>query len=1063
MLPSPARRGTALVLTVFACSIAVVARDDQAGTDAPLALRAGAVHERALAGGGAHTYEVRLQREQYLHAVVTANGLNVGVSLVPPEGDPIEVNLLGDQIGDENVLAIATTDGVHRLVVKSMNAKAPAGRYALRVSALRPATAEDDVRVRARRALEAAHALTRGEPSQWKQADPGFIEARALFASIGDARGEAEAVYQLALNARDLNNPAALDLTRDALGRFRALEDEPYVGRALKALADVHQRRGDLDDSIQVAHEALAIHRRVGNPEQEAGVLVGLGITHGRRGEPEQAVAYFQEAAQITERLAVNNWMVFNNLAIATKDLGDFKLSLRYYDQALQRARASGSRDLEAAVLTNMGNLHRSLGEYRQALVLYEASLPLAVASGSQEVEARVLNTMGSTLYRLGEYERALALHERSLAIRRSIVDVAAEAASLNGAGLALHALGRSDEALSRLDEALVIRRRTSDRLGEANTLHDLALVARDRGDLAAARAHLEAAIAVTDLLRGQIMSPDLRASFIAAEHDRYELYIDVLMQMHAARPADRLDLVALEVSERGRARVLRESLLEARADIRQGVPPALLDEERAVQREIQAASTSLSRLLSRASEASAVNAARASLATATSRQADLLARIRRESPAYAALTQPDSPAVTDLQRDAVDEQTLLLEFSLGEERSWLWAVSPGEVLSVELAPRREIEARARRVYEALTARQPRAGETPAARTARVTRADQDLVRESRALSRLILLPIAEKIGPAWRDRRLLIVADGMLQFVPFAALPDPMDQGQALMVTHEIASLPSAAVLSAIRAHAAVQPRASQSIAIVADPVFEADDPRLTDPLKAVARAAQSTVRGTDDTPGVSVEARALRSLDGIDQSRPARLTRLPFTRQEARAIATLAPQQPFQVTDFGATRHVVLGPELSSYRYVHLATHGIFNSEQPDLSGLVFSLLDQQGKAVDGFLRLNDIYNMRLSADVVVLSACQTALGADVRGEGLVGLTRGFMYAGARRVVASLWQVDDRSTVELMRHFYAGMMREGLSPAAALRRAQREMARDPRWSSPFFWAPFVLQGEWR
>jgi len=1063
MSPSPARRVIALVLTVVACSVAVAARDDQAGPDGPTTLQAGAVHERPLAAGGAHTYEISLQRDQYLHVVVTANGLNLGASLVAPEGDAIDVNLLGDQVGDEDVFAVAAADGVHRLVVKSMNARAPSGRYAVRVAALRPATAEDEVRVRARRALEAAHLLTRGEPSQWKQADPGYIEARTLYASIGDARGEAEAVYQLAVNARDLNSPAALDLTRDALQRFRALEDEPYVGRTLTVLADVHQRRGDLDESIQIANDALAIHRRVGNPSQEASVLIGLGINHGRRGEPEQAVAYFQEAAQITERLAVNNWMVFNNLAIATKDLGDFRLSLQYYDQALQRARAGGTRDLEAAVLTNMGNLHRSLGEYRQALALYETSLPLAVGSGSQEIEARTLNTMGMTLYRLGEYERALELHERSLAIRRSIVDVAAEAASLNGAGLALHALGRSDEALSRLDEALSIRRRTSDRLGEANTLHDLALVARDRGDLAVAREHLEAAIAVTDLLRGQIMNPELRASFIAAEHDRYELYIDVLMQMHAARPAERLDLAALEASERGRARVLRESLLEARADIRQGVTPALLDEERTVQRELQTTSTTLSRLLSRPSEAAAVEAARAAFGRATDRHAGVQARIRRESPAYAALTQPASPTAADLQREAVDEHTLLLEYSLGEQRSWVWTISPDEVLSFQLPPRREIETVARRVYGALSARQPRDGETAAARAARVNRADQELARESRALSRMILQPVADRIGPGWRNRRLVIVADGILQFLPFAALPDPSGTGRSLIVEHEIAYLPSAAVLSTIRANQSAQPAAARAMAIVADPVFEAEDARLAGTLRADARTSQSSVRGTSDSPGVSVEARVLRSIERLDPQQPVRLGRLPFTRQEARAIAALAPEQPLQAMDFRATRAAVLAPELARYRYVHLATHGIFNSDQPELSGLVFSLLDERGKAVDGFLRLNDIYNMRLTADVVVLSACQTALGTDVRGEGIVGLTRGFMYAGASRVVASLWQVDDVSTVELMRRFYRGMMSDGLSPAAALQRAQREMASDARWSSPFHWAAFVLQGEWR
>jgi CHAT domain-containing protein len=152
-----------------------------------------------------------------------------------------------------------------------------------------------------------------------------------------------------------------------------------------------------------------------------------------------------------------------------------------------------------------------------------------------------------------------------------------------------------------------------------------------------------------------------------------------------------------------------------------------------------------------------------------------------------------------------------------------------------------------------------------------------------------------------------------------------------------------------------------------------------------------------------------------------------------------------------------------LGQYRIVHFATHGLINSEHPELSGLVLSLVDENGKPQDGFLRMSDIFNLEMPADLVVLSACQTALGKEVKGEGLVGLTRGFMHAGARRVVASLWQVDDLATAELMKRFYSGMLKENLRPAAALRAAQTEMSGSSRWSSPYYWAGFVIQGEWR
>jgi CHAT domain-containing protein len=205
---------------------------------------------------------------------------------------------------------------------------------------------------------------------------------------------------------------------------------------------------------------------------------------------------------------------------------------------------------------------------------------------------------------------------------------------------------------------------------------------------------------------------------------------------------------------------------------------------------------------------------------------------------------------------------------------------------------------------------------------------------------------------------------------------------------------------------------------------------------------------------------ARAIRSVTGDER---AGLRRLLSSRDEAEAITSLAPASALKALDFNASRPTALSDQIGQYRIVHFATHGLLDSMRPELSGLVLSLVDENGKEQDGYLRLNEIYNLKLNADLVVLSACQTGLGKEVRGEGLVGLTRGFMYAGTPRVAASLWQVNDAATAELMKRFYRGMLKDSLRPAAALRAAQLEMMSRPAWKSPYFWGAFVMQGEWK
>jgi CHAT domain-containing protein len=375
----------------------------------------------------------------------------------------------------------------------------------------------------------------------------------------------------------------------------------------------------------------------------------------------------------------------------------------------------------------------------------------------------------------------------------------------------------------------------------------------------------------------------------------------------------------------------------------------------------------------------------------------------------------------------------VLVEFALGEERSYVWLVTRTSIDAQQLPGRAAVEAAVRRVYTLVSVNDP-------ASAADVARGLSEL--ESLLMRRAPVLA---------RARRVVVVPDGALEYIPFGALLNR--SGRPLLSRSEVIMLPSASTLTTLRAEG-TRPKASKLIAAIADPVFDEDDPRV------MRHGAPPRAAGREGRPE-ETDANVQRS---ASESGLERLERLRFSRREADVIRNLVPSdQRLTALDFDASRETMLAPALGDYRIVHIATHGLINSRHPELSGLVLSLVDSEGRAQDGFVKSYELYKLKLNADLVVLSACQTALGEQVRGEGLISLTRPFMYSGVPRVVASLWQVPDRASAALMDLFYQGIVKEHLSAAAALRRAQLKLRDTPRWSSPYFWAGFVLQGDWR
>ncbi len=853
----------------------------------------------------------------------------------------------------------------------------------------------------------------------------------------------------------------ALGLYQQANELSRKVGDGEGVAQTLYLLGVTHSDLGDVQLATDHQREALALWRQVGDKQGELRSLVALGRLYERVGEPQSALNAFAEAMQLAEAVndPIGQAMGLSGTALVYLSLGDS--AAHRWRRARELWGELGIRLAEADLLLHVGRAHLISGETAAAREHLREALALSRELENRLLEAFVLRDLGLTHQHEDEAREALDLYRLGLS-RLDTPDQRFENRVRSDMGDAYLTLGNVDEALSSFERAAEIGSAIRDRLGEAIGLFGLARATAAGNDLTTARAHLQEALEIAESLRADAASPDLRSSYMASVYRYHELNIDLLMRLDRETPREGLAGEALAASERARARSLLESLAEARIDVRGGTDPDLLNREQRLKRTLDAKSERLMRLLTegQGEEAAKIEEEIEDLTS----QYDLLrAEIRSRSPRYAALTQPQPLDLAGIREKVIDSETLLLEYSLGEERSYLWAVSQGELRSHQLPPRAEIEGAARHLYELLTARLPVPDETAKEARERVRKADEAYGAAAAELSEMLLGPVAKVLG----GRRLLVVSDGALQFLPFAALPVPgtVDDPVPLIARHEVVHLPSASALGVLREREPATKTSDRTVAVLADPVFETDDPRVAP--KAAPTGKTSAESGGVKEPATELAESSMQSAlraVGFMENGEISIPRLVATRREARAIARLAPDSTsFTALGFDANLATARSPELGRYPIVHFATHGLANSENPALSGILLSLVDERGEPQAGFLTLDDIYDLDLPADLVVLSACSTALGKEIRGEGLVGIVRGFLYAGAERVVASLWKVDDNATGELMKRFYRQMLEEKRSPAAALRQAQIEMWREGEFRQPFYWAAFVLQGEWR
>lgn len=955
--------------------------------------------QRKLIGGEKHLYRIKLSAGEYLRMRVAQRDINVALTW-------------RDSIGTE-LKFIDTVGG--GTITEELSWQASRGdEYTLEVRARAPQTVKGHYEIRTQKSPAATD-----EEQTRIAAESSFMEAkRVLQEGVTTKWREAAEKFE------------------DVLPKWRTMKDSRWEATTVHNLGIVYFYLNEYEKAGENWWQASILWRELNYRHGEGGAFTGLGYVSRILSQTEKAREYFAQALIINRETQDKHGevQVLSNLGDVLKDLNRYAEALEHCSQALIISRQINDRGAEASALDNLGLIYRRLNQPDKAEASFKQSLATWRATNHRYGEANTLHNLGRFYHSIGDNEKAIDFYHQALASRRAI----------------------------------------KNRSGEAETLAQLARLKRDRNNLGEARQLIESAVEVVESLRAQITNQNLRAAYFASVQEYFEFYIATLMRLHAQRQDENFTALALQASERARARSLLELLTEAHTDIRRGADLQLLARERALQQQLNKKAAEQTRLLSGKHTAEQAAAASKELDALTIEYNQTEAQIRQSSPRYAALTQPQPLGLREIQAEVLDPETLLLEYALGEERSYVWAVTPDSISSYELPKQSEIEAAARSFYKLLTRRNKSgdavAGETQVQSSARLAKeragidaADAELPKAALQLSEMILSPVAAQLG----TKRVVVVADGALQYVPFAALPEPLvdgsNSGQPLIVKHEVVSLPSASTLAVLRREVRGRQSAPGTVAVLADPVFSKEDVRVD---KALSRTdkKRSDLGNEDSLAAAPSSTEVVRVLRDANLVRVGTIPRLTSTRREANSILSFAPaNQGIKRLDFEANRATATSGDLARYRIVHFATHGVLDSEHPELSGIVLSLVNERGQPIDGFLRLHEIYNLHLPAELVVLSACQTGLGKEIKGEGLIGLTRGFMYAGAKGVAASLWKVEDAATRELMERFYRHLLKENLRPAAALRAAQIEMLNQKRWREPYHWAAFVLQGEWR
>lgn len=886
----------------------------------------------------------------------------------------------------------------------------------------------------------------------------------------------------------------ALVQLRNALNLYTAAKNNSGMAAAHNELGDLYMRQGQypvalenyqkaLDGFIEgdkkqavntaavsaVAPGAAPVATAIADDKYNANLMLAkIGDVNFRLGKTADArAAYSRMVVKKPESAA----------AKAGRRFGGFGAIVG----GIQTGRVSVSAP--TSTVTSLLEAKKELDEYRVSIVYssYELGMGrLAYAEndleGAKKHFQNALDAAGSSIAgiaKLGQVRRFRA------ASRTSLGDIALQQGKFKDATKFYNDAKKGAQDDKRLDLMWPAQR------GLGRTLWLQAAQEKDQKKALGLR---ESAVAnyreslntIETLRQGGLRADESRTTFLASIKDVFDeaaaanASMALTANTDAAAPLSGKSLEyaseAFRINEQSRARSLLDLLAETDAAITEGVPAELLkrkqenlDRQQDIADVLTGINVSTEEVKKKPAELDE------ELEKLQTEYEEIENQIRTASPRYATLTANKPLMLAEVQQNVLDDKTALVEYALYGDESYMFVASKSGVNLFKLPGRASIEKlamdlRAQLIPSKLQRRIVGIDVADANRGLGVATAAPEevapFVTASNALYKVVLEPAGGIIG----DKRLMIVADGALNYIPFEVLLKSADNGDFsslgyLIKSNEVIYAPSASVVGAIKQQRAKA--TGRAILVIADPVFNSNDARAQ--KRTGAPATDAEVRGLGiqsavaDVAGTN-PAPPNATMEGLP------LSRLNGTRTEAEEISKLAKTSGGQADvwlDLDANEDNLGTRDISKYRIIHVATHGLLNAERPQFTGVVLSLVGN--KTHDGFVRTDEVFNLRLGSPLVMLSACETGLGKEKRGEGVMGLTRAFMYAGAPTVGVSLWSVADKSTASLMTDFYKRLLSTGEgTTSSALRGAQLAMIVGKKYSAPFYWAPFVLVGDW-
>jgi len=836
--------------------------------------------------------------------------------------------------------------------------------------------------------------------------------AHELFAASGDVVWQALTLDQLGrVDKHRGRRVAGLDKRRKALAIRRKANDRFGQVVSLIGIGNILSFQGKASQARPLYEEARYLSREIGDYEGEAIAIGNLGALAADSGQYTEALRLAHRSLELHRKVGDRRGEARSLAEVAgvLRYLGDDQVARTNLLEALAINRDIGSKKRQAEVLQQLAAMALQQRRPREALKLATQALAVRRSMAfASDREPFVLDLLGRIRRSLGDTKSARELHQKAIAGHRKNRSPAGEASAHWGLGLALADAGQRAPALVELKASAEGFRRLEAVREEARSQTALAQVALTAGGkdpklLAMAEKAADRAVALVESVRATLGDEGLRGTYLGRTRDTYQVQMATRLARFAlsGRSDDRD--AAFAAAERGKARTMLERL-GADIDLERARrrDPKLVEGLQEARADVRAAERQLRYALGQ-DDALAQKARREALVSAVETLGRARSALLAGRPAWTAM--PRSPKLAEVQ-SALPEGYVLVEFVLGEERSWAWVVSPEAVRVEQLVGLYALQTLTEAALTSVTMRLRAGTSRPS-----VEAADTLTTRHLAALERAVLTPL--KLA----GKNLIVVPDGPLHAIPWSALAG---LGEA-----SVAVIPSAAVMLQVSGRKRAG-NALASVAVLADPVFD----------------------GSDERAGAKGEVGAL--------------PRLRFSATEAKAVLAAFPDSAKrgEWSGFAARRETLLGGQLAGYDVLHLATHAIIDPLHPNLSGMALSHLDDLGQPIPGLLRLWEVYGMTLDARLVTLSACETSGGRWVDGEGVIGLTRGFVNAGADAVVASLWKVHDRATSALMSHFYRFLVQDRRGPAKALRKAQRELQKTTRWAAPYFWAGFTVTG---